>query len=99
MTRERLDARLEYSIRRAHRRNTALHRNPVSAGISPEIVIERTILLHDHDDMLDLVDPNDVAIARPGRPARRKSYDRNRKDGRHAAVTSQEMTHDETLPC
>src|SRR5207253_2057002 len=33
-----------------------LHRDAVSAGKRPEVRVERSVLLHDDDDMLDLLD-------------------------------------------
>ena len=42
-------------IRRANGRHAVAHRNPVRAGKRAEIRIERTVLLHDHDHVPDLV--------------------------------------------
>src|SRR5437764_10492908 len=42
-------------IRQTHRRLAAFHSNPVGPWERPEIRVERAVLLHDHDDVLDLV--------------------------------------------
>jgi hypothetical protein len=38
-----------------HRRHAIIHGNAVSSRIGTEIAIERPVLLHNHDDMFDLV--------------------------------------------
>ena len=43
-------------IRHADVGAPVVHRDPVRAGEGPEVGIERAVLLHDHDDVLDLVD-------------------------------------------
>ena len=52
---ERLDAAPVHGVGHAH-----AGWDPVGAGIRPEILIERPVLLHDHDDVLDLVDPGQI---------------------------------------
>jgi hypothetical protein len=34
-------------------------RNPIGPRIRPKVLVERPVLLHDHDDMLDVVDAVD----------------------------------------
>jgi len=41
----------------ANRRRAVLHRDPVGAGVRPEVGVERAVLLHDDHDVADLVDP------------------------------------------
>ena len=43
----------------AHGRYAVPHRDPVRTGIRAEIGVERAVLLHDHDDVPDLVDAAD----------------------------------------
>ena len=43
-------------VRDAHRRSAVVHGNAVGTRISTEIRVERAVLLHDHDHMLDDVD-------------------------------------------
>ena len=50
------DARLARRIRDAHGGNTAPQRDPVGARIGAEVRVKGTVLLHDHDDVADLVD-------------------------------------------
>jgi hypothetical protein len=40
----------------AHRRDPVQHRDAVRPGIGAEVTVERTVLLHHHDDVPDLVD-------------------------------------------
>ncbi len=49
------DARIGAGV--ANRRNTVAHRNSVGSGKSAEVMIERAILLHDDDHMMDLMNP------------------------------------------
>src|SRR6185437_7075124 len=44
------------SVRHADRRHAVLHRDPVGVRIRAEEGVEGAVLLHDHDDMADLVD-------------------------------------------
>src|SRR3954462_1180416 len=60
------DARLVRRIGYTHRRHPALHRDAVGAGIRPEVGVERAVLLHDHDDVLDVVDAGIRACAHVG---------------------------------
>src|SRR5262249_35288180 len=69
-------ARLEDRIGRARGGHTIVHRNTVSTRVRPEVLIERTVLLHDHHDMLDLVN-TDRHTATRRRSARRKANDRD----------------------
>ena len=50
----------------AHRRPAVLHRKPVRAREGAEVRVERAVLLHDHDHLLDRVD---------ARPIRRRGHD------------------------
>ena len=52
----RLDARVEVRIRKAHSRDAVSHRDPVRARVGAEVGVEGAVLLHDHDDVPDLVD-------------------------------------------
>ena len=55
-------------VRRTHGRDAARIRGiPSAPGVRAEVLVERPVLLHDHDDVLDLVD------ARSGRPRRTRS--------------------------
>ena len=44
-------------VRHAHRRLPVAHRDAVRAGVGPEVAVERPVLLHHDDHVLDLVDP------------------------------------------
>ena len=57
---ERLHA-LADAVRYAHGRHAVLHRDPVCVRIGAEEGVERAVLLHDHDHVLDHVD-----AVRPG---------------------------------
>jgi hypothetical protein len=52
----RTDARLSFDVWNANDRNAIVHRDAVGAAIRPEVTIERAVLLHDDNDVLDLVD-------------------------------------------
>ena len=54
-------ARRRVGIGDADRRDAVRHRDPVGARERPEVAVERAVLLHDHDDVLDLVDPLSAA--------------------------------------
>jgi hypothetical protein len=51
-----LDAGLGLGVGKADSRDTVLHGDAVGTGIGSKVVVEGAILLHDHDDVLDLVD-------------------------------------------
>ena len=51
-------------VRQAHRRRPVLHGNAVRPWVGAEVVIERPVLLHDDDHVLDLVDARFVARRR-----------------------------------
>lgn len=57
-----------FRIRRAHRWLPVLHGDTVSTRVRSEVRVERSILLHDYDDVLDLVlakvDLTCVAVSR-----------------------------------
>ena len=76
---ERTHTRPASRIREARGRNSVLHRDPVRTRIRPEVVIERPILLHDHNDMLDLVDPGQRLSATSRSITRAYGYDRNHR--------------------
>ena len=64
---ERADALPRVRVRDADGRFPASHRDTVRTGECPEIVVERTVLLHDDDDVLDLLDaPGDQRPSRDG---------------------------------
>ena len=52
---ERPHAPASLRIGQADGRHTVPHRNPVGSRISPEVAVKGPVLLHDHHDMLDLV--------------------------------------------
>ena len=58
VVRIRLHAWSVAQVAKTHRRDTLRHWDAVGTGIRSEVAVERTILLHDHDDVLDLVDPD-----------------------------------------
>ena len=61
------DTRSRSNVGEAHGRDAVLHRYSVRTGERPEVIIERAVLLHDHDDVLDLVDAgHGSAVRRPG---------------------------------
>src|ERR1700727_616692 len=60
-------------VHRAHGRHAVAARDAVGAREGPEVAVERTVLLHDHDEVLDLVDP--------GRELRGASPARSRAGG------------------
>src|SRR5207245_294524 len=63
-----------------------------------EVVIERPVLLHDHDDVLDLVYP-DERSRRPGRAATtRGQHRRNDESSAEAQATRGETAHSEYAP-
>jgi hypothetical protein len=53
---QRLLAEAAERIGHANGRDAIPHRYPVRARVGAKVRIEASILLHDHDDMLDLVD-------------------------------------------
>src|SRR6185437_5517791 len=62
------------SVRHADRRHAVLHGDPVGVRIRAEEGVEGAVLLHDHDDVADLVDAawrGDAAVARRGGAATR----------------------------
>ncbi len=56
-------------IRHADRRHPVAHRDAVRPGIGPEVGVERPVLLHHDDHVLDLVDARRHHVG-TGRPAR-----------------------------
>src|SRR6185437_8569825 len=44
------------AVRHAHRRQPVLHRDPVGVRVGAEERVEGAVLLHEHDDVADLVD-------------------------------------------
>ncbi len=52
------DAATVVRVRHAHRELASLPGQPIGAGVEAEVVIEAAVLLHDHDHVLDLVDPD-----------------------------------------
>src|SRR5262249_13574865 len=66
-----------------HRRLPVLHRDAVRARVGAEVLVERAVLLHDHDDVLDLVDALlPVTRATPQHRTRK----RQRQRARHEAA-------------
>ena len=51
----RIVARVCLRVRHAHRKVAIVGRDPVGTRIGAEIRVKRAVLLHDHDDVLDLV--------------------------------------------
>ena len=49
--------------------HAVLHRDPVGAGVGPEVGVEGPVLLLDHDDVLDLVDARRDDVAAGGAAA------------------------------
>ena len=62
-------ARAVRRIGHAHGRLAVLHRDPVGARKRTEVGVERPVLLHDHDDVLDLVDAGRDDVAAGGSAA------------------------------
>jgi len=62
------------------------HGDAVGAGVGPEVAVERAVLLHDHDDVLDLVDALIDGAVRVGLLALRArgSIPRSRHGGRRS---------------
>src|SRR5579875_444685 len=58
----RLDALSSLWVVDANRRHAVLHRNAVRSWIGAEVGIERAILLHDHNDVFDLMDTTIAAL-------------------------------------
>jgi hypothetical protein len=57
---ERTDAATDLRVGDAHGRAAVSHRDPIGAGERTEVRIERPVLLHDDDDVLDLVDAGEA---------------------------------------
>src|SRR5919202_1051505 len=53
---ERLDALFGLGVRYTNHRNTVLHRYAVCTRVRAEVVVEGAVLLHDHYDVLDLME-------------------------------------------
>src|SRR5581483_6401194 len=49
-------------IRHAHRGDAICHRDTICSREGTEVAIEGAVLLHDHDDVLDLVDPDGLSV-------------------------------------
>src|SRR5437667_4547071 len=60
---ERPDAVPGFGVGHADRGHPVLHGDAVGAGIGAKVTVERAILLHNKDDVLDLVNAVDVAWA------------------------------------
>ncbi len=58
----RRDTLLCLGIVGADGRHAILHRNAVRTGVRAKVLIERTVLLHDDDNVLDLVAQQDGLI-------------------------------------
>ena len=54
---ERPDAVMSHGIGQADGGSSVHHGDAVGAGVRAEVGVERPVLLHHHDDVLDLVDP------------------------------------------
>jgi hypothetical protein len=67
---ERPDATVRGRIRQANRRDTVAHRDSVGARIRTKVRVEGTVLLHDHDDVPDLVDAGNARSRRAMRSLR-----------------------------
>ena len=72
----RADAPTRLRIGHAGRRDAVPHGDPISSGERPEVGVEGSVLLHDHDHVLDRVDARGVdrdrARRRRGRRGRRR---------------------------
>src|SRR5215813_6456425 len=66
----RLDAGARHRVRDAHGGHAMVHRDPGRARVGPEVGVERPVLLHDHDHVLDLVNALRGGAAGPGRGRR-----------------------------
>ena len=55
-TMERPHAGVGIGIGEAHGGDPVLHRDPVGSRVGAEVMVEGAVLLHDHDDVLDLAD-------------------------------------------
>ena len=64
---ERLDALFRLWIKHTNGWHAVLHWDTVRTGIGTKVVIERTILLHDDDDVFDFVAQEAQLIRRCGR--------------------------------
>ena len=63
------DALPRLGVVHADRGHAVLHRDPVGAGVGPEVGVEGPVLLLDHDDVLDLVDARRDDVAAGGAAA------------------------------
>jgi hypothetical protein len=67
---ERPDAAVRRRIGQADLRDAVAHRDSVRAGIRAEVGVEGSVLLHDHDDVPDLVDAGNPRSRRAMRSLR-----------------------------
>ena len=80
----RVDARAGLRVGHAHGRLTVAHRDAVGTRERAEVRVERPVLLHDHDDVLDLVDTrrDDVTACGSARHSLQPGRLRRRRRGR-----------------
>jgi hypothetical protein len=79
---ERTVAPRRQRVRAADGRAAVSHRDAVRARVGPEVGVERPVLLHDHDDVPDAVDPgrrDPPAVSRP-RSGPGRDGDRHHRD-------------------
>jgi hypothetical protein len=72
-------------------------REAVGAGIRPEVVIEGAVLLHDHDHVLDLVNPDGSLGRLPLRSGRRGEREHGGKNGDRQPGDDQRPAHGRVL--
>ena len=88
---EGADTLMGPGVRDAHGGDAVLHRDAVGPGVGPEVGVERPVLLHDHDDVVDLHDPLRLAAAgarRRGERGQQHQRERERHGTRRARTLS-----------